>query len=74
MGTNESFQKSTRSIHVDGQGAERGRGGGLERQGENAAGRGVLQSRGGVAVGLAAVGPMEEGERVGFGEGVCWRG
>ena len=30
MGTNESFEKSTRSIHVDGQGAERGRGGELK--------------------------------------------
>lgn len=61
MGTNESFEKSTRSIHVDGQGAERGRGGELKRQGENAAGRGVLQSGGGVAVGLAAVGTMGAG-------------
>ena len=61
MGTNESFQKSTRSIHVDGQGSERGRGGGLERQGGNAAGRGVLQSGGDVVVGLAAVGTMGAG-------------
>lgn len=43
VGTNESFEKSTGSIHVDGQGAEGGRGEGLERR-ENAAGRGVLQS------------------------------
>lgn len=44
VGTNERFEKSTGSIHVDGQGAEGGRGEGLERRGENAAGRGVLQS------------------------------